>query len=131
MKIIPICLALAFIAVSFAQQEDEFAQGMKASKSAMDFLNKAEKKTGQQVVSQAERLGSIYENMIPFWRQRNAADAVKWSEEGKALAIALASAATSGDEVKAAESIKAIGGNCKPCHDAHRERTPEGKYKIK
>jgi len=130
MRLIPISLLFALSVVSFAQ-EDEFTTAMKASKTALDTMNKIEKKASPQVVAGAERLGGIYENMIPFWRQRNAADAVKWSEEGKALAAVLASAASSGDEVKAAETLKAMGAACKPCHDAHRERTPEGKYRIK
>jgi cytochrome c556 len=130
MRLIPISLLLALSVVSFAQ-DDEFTNGMKASKAAMDSMSKLEKKTGPVVVSAAEKLGGVYENMIPFWRQRNAADAVKWSEDGKALAALLASSANSGDEMKAAETAKALGGTCKPCHDAYRERTPEGKYRIK
>jgi hypothetical protein len=130
MRLTSICIILAACAVCLAQ-DDEFSTGMKASKTVMDALTKLEKKTGQQVVAGAERLGSIYENMIPFWRQRNAADAVKWSEEGKALAAKLASAAYAGEETTAADAFKAMQASCKPCHDAHRERMPDGKYRIK
>jgi len=125
-------LALSMIfAVTLSAQDDEFATGMKATKAAMDELQKMEKKTGPKAVAAGEKLGSIYENMIPFWRQRNAADAVKFSEEGKSAAVMFASAASADDAEKAGAALKTLGGTCKSCHDAHREKTPEGKYKIK
>ena len=118
-------------AVTLSAQDDEFATGMKATKAAMDELQKMEKKTGPKAVAAGEKLGSIYENMIPFWRQRNAADAVKFSEEGKSAAVMFASAASADDAEKAGAALKTLGGTCKSCHDAQREKTPEGKYKIK
>lgn len=130
MKLTLLALSMLF-AVILAAQDDEFVHGMKATKAAMDELQKMEKKTGPKAVAAGERLGSVYENMIPFWRQRLAADAVKWSEEGKSAAVMFASAASSDDAEKAGAALKAIGGTCKSCHDAHREKTPEGKYKIK
>ena len=112
-------------------QDQKFEEWMKATGAANKTLQKLEKKTGPEVVANAEAIGSAYENMIGFWRQRNASDAVKLSEEGKAAALELASAAHSGDEAKAAAAYKRVGGTCRPCHDAHREKTPEGKYIIK
>jgi cytochrome c556 len=130
MKSTFLALSLLF-AVTLSAQDDEFVSGMKTTKAAMDALQKMEKKTGPQAVAAGEKLGSVYENMIPFWRQRMAADAVKWSEEGKSAAVMFASAASADDGEKAAAALKTIGGTCKSCHDAHREKTPEGKYKIK
>ena len=56
---------------------------MKAAKASMEFLAKADPKTGKQVTSAGERLAGIYENMMPYWRARDAADAVKFSEGGQ------------------------------------------------
>ena len=117
--------------LTVAGQDDEFERGMKAVKGTMDFLAKAEKKSGREITSAGERLGYVYENMIPYWRARDAADAVKLSEAGKAAATLLASASFGKDEAKVDAAIKEIGATCKGCHDAHRERTPEGKFKIK
>ena len=114
-----------------AEEHEEFEKWMKATGSAAQSLRKVEKKTGPEVVADAEKIGNAYENMIAFWRQRNAADAVKWSEEGKAAAVELASAAHAGDADKANAAFQRVGGTCKPCHDAHREKLPDGKYKIK
>lgn len=131
MKYSLIALLVVF-GLNVAGQDDPLAAGMKAAKASMDTLSKAEKKTGPQITAAGERLGSIYENMIEYWRQRyTAPDAVKFSEQGKAAATMLASASFAGDEAKVGEAMKILGGTCKSCHDAHREKTPEGKYKIK
>jgi hypothetical protein len=112
-------------------QEDKFEEWMKSVNSSMGALRKAEKKTGAEAAAHAEKVGAVYENMIGFWRQRNAEDALKWSQDGKAAAAELASAATAGDDEKAMAAFAKVGSTCKPCHEAHRDKTPEGKYKIK
>lgn len=133
MRLIKIGIPLLLIsALALPAQENENLEAwMKATGASMGVLRKLEKKTGPEAVANAEKIGGIYENMINFWRQRNAEDAVKLSTEGKAAAVELASAAHGDDADKAAAAFTRIGGTCKPCHDAHREKTPEGKYKIK
>ena len=130
MKIgIPVLLVSAFALPG--QENGDLETWMKSAGASLGVLRKLEKKTGPEAVANAEKLGGIYENMIGFWRQRNAEDAVKLSAEGKAAAVELASAANADDAEKAAAAFNRIGGTCKACHDAHREKTPEGKYKIK
>ena len=125
-------LALAASGVIAMAQEDEaFTAGMKAINGATGALRKMEKKAGPEAVASAEKIAGVYEEMIGFWRQRNAADAVKASEEGKSAALSLASAASAGDADKAAAAFSTLSGTCKSCHDAHRERLPDGKYKFK
>src|SRR5215208_2510687 len=106
----------------FAQEDAEFSEWMKAKGDANGALRKMEQKTGPEAVKNAERMAGIYEKMIGFWRQRNAVDAVKWSEEGKAAATQLVSAAHSGDAAKASAAFGVMGGTCKSCHDVYRER---------
>lgn len=115
----------------FAQEDAAFSEWMKACGSASGALRKLEQKTGPDAVRNAERIGGVYENMIGFWRQRNTADAVKWSEEGKSAAVQLASAASANDPDKAKTAFGKLAETCKGCHDAHRERLPDGKYRIK
>ena len=124
-------LSLAAGVTVVAEENPEFVTWMKTTKTATDDLKKMEQKTGEQAARRAERIGTVYESMINFWRQRNAADAVKMSEEGKAAALQLATAAYAGDADKAKVALEAVNGSCKGCHDAHREKIGEGKYKIK
>jgi len=117
--------------VVLAEENPEFVNWMKTTKTACDDLKKMEQKTGQQAARRAERIGTTYESMIGFWRQRNAGDAVKASEEGKANALLLATAAYENNAEKAKSAFEAINNGCKGCHDAHREKIGEGKYRIK
>ncbi|MCC6861928.1 MAG: ThuA domain-containing protein [Bryobacterales bacterium] len=74
-----------------------------------------EVKAGKEVVRNAERMAGAFENMIAYWRQRNA-DAAKWSEQGKAAAVRLASAAHAGDSVKAGRAVEDLEATCRSCH---------------
>jgi hypothetical protein len=113
------------------EEHTEYTTWMKTNDAASKALQKLEPKTGPEAVRSAERLGAVYENLIGFWRQRNANDAVKWSEEGKAAAAQLASAAHSGNAEKAAAAVKTLEGTCRSCHDAWRMRLPDGKFAIR
>lgn len=124
--ILLVALSLALPAVDDA----EFVSWMKATDTAAKALKDMEQKTGPAATGNAERLELIYENMIGFWRRHNAREAVKWSEEGKAAAARLAAAARFGDADKADASLKSLSGTCRSCHDAHRERIAEGKFRI-
>ena len=118
-------------AALMAQQDATFTAWMKSIGAANGALRKMETKTGPEAVGQAERIAGAYEEMIGFWRQRTADDAVKDSVQGKAAAVALASAANAGDADKVATALSTLGGTCKSCHAAHRESLSEGKYRIK
>jgi cytochrome c556 len=122
--LVPFCL---LVAEEFA----EFKNGMKATDTANGALRKLDKKVGPEAAAAAERIAAVYEEMIPFWRGRNSPEAVRWAEEGKAHALLLASAASSGDEAKAAAAFSSLGGTCKSCHSKHRERLEDGSYRIK
>ena len=112
-------------------QEAEFRASMKTLAASMGALNKMESKTTPEAVRTAERMAGIYEEMIGFWRQRDAKDAVKLSVDGKAAAVAMASAAHAGDAAKAGEAFKSLSTTCKPCHEAYREKRADGTYAFK
>jgi len=114
-----------------AQEFSDFTAWMKSSETSMKALNKLPAKSGKDAVREAERLGAVYENMIGFWRQRNAADAVKWSEQGKGAAAQLASAAHAENATEAATAFKTLAGTCRACHEAHRIKLPDGRFAFK
>lgn len=114
-----------------AQDNGPIEEWMKTTNQSVQALRKMEKKTGAEAVAHAEKISAAYENMIGFWRQRSADDAVKLSEAGKAAAVELAAAAKAEDVEAAGAAFGKVGGTCMPCHAAHRVRSPEGKYSIK
>lgn len=122
----------AVCAVMYAQDDAAYEKAMKALGKDSGMIRKADPKTGAEVAAAAERIAGVYETSHAFWTKRGgAADAVKWSEEGKAAATELASAAKAGDAAKAGSAFQKLGGTCKQCHDVHREKLADGTYKIK
>ncbi len=109
----------------------EYQAGMKAADRILTALQKAETKTGPQAVRAAERLGAIYEDLVGFWRQRGARDAVKWSQEGKALSLRLTAAAHAGNAAEATAALEALSRNCQTCHEAHRAKLPDGRFSFR
>jgi cytochrome c556 len=130
MKTISILVLLSAGAFAAGAQNTEFTAWMKQTKAASEALQKGDK-TGVKAMENAERLGGIYENMIGYWRQRNAEPAVKISTEGKAAAAELASAAHAGDAERASAALKTIGATCQSCHQTYREKLADGSYRIK
>lgn len=133
MKISRLVLLLAGASgtVLFGQQDAEFTAWMKITAASTGALNKMESKTGMDAMRAAERIGGVYEQMIGYWRQKDAPDAVKWSVEGKAAAAELASAAHGGDSEKATAALKMVGATCRPCHEGYREKLEDGTYRIR
>jgi cytochrome c556 len=129
-KLALLAMTVSGLAVT-AQENEKFEEWMKSVDTSAKVLRKLEPKTGAEAVANAEKIGAAYGNMIGYWREKNAADAVKLSEDGKAAALELVTAANAGESEKAAAAWTKVGGTCRPCHDAHREKLPDGKYKIK
>jgi cytochrome c553 len=119
--------ALALI----AEQYPEFITGMKVAARATDRLRGMDKKIGKDATGAAERIGGIYEDMLPFWRGREKPAAVKIVVEGKAAALALANAAHAGDADRAEAAFTTLSGTCKSCHETFREKLADGKYGFK
>lgn len=120
------------LAVSLVAQDDAaFQKNMKAVDAHAKALRGMSARTGAEAAENAEKLAGLYGEMKGFWAKRNAADAVQSSEDGRMAATQLASAAKAGDAEKAETSFKALSGTCRGCHMAHREKLPDGTYKIK
>lgn len=113
-----------------ANRDKDFTAAMKTTAAANGVLQKLETKTGKDAYEKAETLGSIYESMIGFWRQRGAADAVKISMQGKAAALEMATAARANDATAAAAAYARLSATCKSCHDVHRMKLPDGTFLI-
>jgi hypothetical protein len=114
-----------------AQDEAALQKNMKAIDAHAKVIRGLSARTGAEAAENAEKIGGLYGEMREFWAKRNVDDAVKASEDGKAAAMELASAAKAGDAEKGEAAFKALNGTCRGCHTAHRERLPDGTYKIK
>ena len=127
-------LAFSFVTVRAADASDEkqFQKLMKqVGKVSKEFKGNFESKNAAVLEKDGTVAAEAYKQMAAFFKTRKADDAVKWSEESAAAAAAMGTAAKAGnwDSVKAHWS--AVSKNCKGCHDTHREKLPDGGYKIK
>lgn len=85
---------------------------------------------GIDVEASASKIAALGPDVDKFWAKRSETGA-KTTKDMIAAATALAAAAKSNDSAAVAEASKQLGGSCKGCHDAHREKVSEGVYKIK
>lgn len=115
-----------------AAETDDFVAAMKTTGATMGPLMKS-LSAGQmgEVAAGAKKLETVFQTSEKFWAGRNAPDAVKWSQDALAGAKALGVAADAGDAAAAKAALGQMATNCKGCHDAHREKLPDGTYKIK
>ncbi len=123
------CLAVFAVAMS-AQDDAAFQKWMKTVGGQMGALRKMEMKTGPEAVAAAEKLSASFASVGTYFTGK-ADDAAKMAAEAKAASDDLMAAAKAGDNDKAGAAFKTIGGSCKGCHDAHREKVGENMYKIK
>jgi cytochrome c2 len=122
---------LAFAGIVSAQDEADHVKWMKSIAATSGGIRKnIEAKSAAEVSADATKLAAMYKTLGEFYASRSMADAVTISKTGETGATEAAAAATAGDLEKAAASMKTVGGTCRDCHTAHREKTETG-YKIK
>jgi cytochrome c556 len=138
MKLMKLSLVLllavftAFAATPQTPEEQEFAGWMKTAQATAGSLRKnIEAKAAEDVTKDAAKMEEVFKKTEEFWTKRKTEDAVKWSQQAHAAAKEVAESAKMGDWEKASTSLRSLMGNCAACHNAHRERLPEGGYKIK
>jgi len=132
-KLVMMMAALCAFGVSFAvaQTEAELEKGMKELGKLNGTVRKADPKTGLEVAAMADKMVAIYAVSKGYWEKKGVADAVKWSADGHAAALELGEGAKGGDAAKVGGALSKLGGTCKGCHEAHREKLADGTYKIK
>jgi cytochrome c556 len=127
-----VLLSVGSIRAAEALDEKQFQKLMQEiGDTSKRFKTSIENRDSIQLTKDATRLAEIYQQTVPFWEQRKAQDAAKWSKESATASAALASAAKAKDWDKATLHLREVGKNCKTCHDAHREKRDDGTYRIK
>jgi cytochrome c556 len=127
-----LCLVAAVAASAFADDQADFQAWMKTTGGTMAKLRKeAEAKAYSDIATDAATLEGVFKHVEEYFAKTNTADAVAGAQAGVAASKKLAEAAKASDADGVAASLKAIAGTCSGCHTAHREKLPEGGYKMK
>ena len=140
------CLLFSFsLAVSLAAQgttaptagmkiatDAEYATHMKEIQQMNGMLNKSIKAgDAAEAGKAAARLEVLFKNVHGYWVAKKVEDATTASQNIVTSLQAVQKALAANDMAAAETARAAIGANCMSCHTAHREKLPEGGFRIK
>lgn len=127
--------AVAVVGVTVAAGEkppESYVKNMKDTNAASAELRKSlEAKNYDAIVTHASTLKMLFDNTEAFWTNRKTDDAIGFAKAGSKAAADLAAAAKAKNDDGVTAQSKALLASCKSCHDAHRERLPDGSSEIK
>jgi cytochrome c556 len=127
--------AVAVFSVTVAAGEkppESYAKNMKDTQAASTDLRKSiDTKDYDAIAKHASTLKTLFENTEAFWTNRKTDDAIGFAKAGSKAAADLAAAAKAKNDEGVTAQSKALLASCKSCHDAHRERLPDGSSEIK
>ena len=125
------------LAISPAQaqkkiSEEDYSKVMKEIGPLVQTLRKnVEAGNTADAAKDAARLEMLFKDGVSFWEARKTADAIAAAKTAVTAAGNAAKAAAANNMTALAEATKVLGGTCMGCHNAHRERLPDGTYRIK
>lgn len=139
------CLLFCFaLAVSLAAQatpptagmkiatDADYATHMKEIQQVNGVLNKSLKAgDAAEAGKAAARLEVLFKNVHGYWNDKKIADATTAAQSIVTSLQAVQKAIAANDMAAAETARAAIGPNCMSCHTAHREKLPEGGFRIK
>jgi Pyruvate/2-oxoacid:ferredoxin oxidoreductase gamma subunit len=120
------------IGTALAQDHEEVNKAMKTAGAATGSLRKTiAAKDSSETAATAETLAAAFKIIQAHFEEHHMEDGIKFSQTGNKASINLAAAAKAGEWEKASDELKTIGAQCQGCHAAHREKLPDGTYKMK
>lgn len=124
--------ATLLLTVAFAQDEHELTGTMKTAAASSGALRKSvAAKDEAATVENAEKLEGAFKAAQSHFEEHHMDDGVNFAKTGHQAAMDVAAAAKAGDWDKAAAEMKTVGAQCQGCHAAHREKLPDGTFKMK
>jgi len=122
----------AVLALALAAAGRPYEEVMKEVGAACGSLKKnIDAKQYTEAGADAKKLEALFGEVHKFWKAKKATDAVAFSKDARAAAKLSAAAAKSSNGEEAQKSFEKLVANCKGCHAAHREKAPDGKWRIK
>ena len=112
--------------------EEDYSKVMKEIGPLVQTLRKnVEAGNAADAGKNAARLEMLFRDSVTFWQARKTEDAIAAAKTAVTAAGDAAKAASANNMTALAEATKVLGGTCMGCHNAHRERQPDGTYRIK
>ena len=134
------CLFSLALAVSLAAQapakiatEADYAATMKEVGQLNGVVTKAIKGgvADDAAKAAAARLQVLFTSVHTYWNDKKVADATTAAQTAITSLQAVQKALAANDMTAAETARGGVAGTCMACHTAHREKTPEGGWKMK
>ncbi len=113
-------------------EEKQFRTWMKSVSAANGNLKKeVPGKAHEEAITDAQQLESAFHDVQAFFAKRNSKDAVDFAASMSLAAHDLSAAATARDSEGESAALNKLSAGCAACHSAHRDKLPDGGFKIK
>ena len=110
----------------------DYATHMKEIQQQNGMLNKSIKGgMAEEATKAAARLEVLFKNIHGYWNDKKVEDATTASQTAVTSLQAVQKALAANDMTAAETARAAFAGTCMTCHTAHREKLPEGGFRIK
>ncbi len=139
--VITFVMSLALIGTVMAQtpmtkvaitSEADYAAVMKEVGSTNGTLGKAiTSGVAADAATASARLETLFKDVHAYWAAKKVDDATTAAAAAGAAAQAISKAVAANDMTAAGEARTKLGAQCMACHTAHREKMPEGGWKMK
>lgn len=124
--------ATLLLGIAFAQDHKELNAAMKTANAANGSLRKSiAAKDSAETAATAEKLAAAFKTVQAHFEEHHMEDGIKFAQTANQASMDLAAAAKAGEWDKASAELKTLGAQCQGCHAAHREKLPDGTYKMK
>jgi cytochrome c556 len=132
MKKTVLTTAALLAAFAFGQGHEELQQAMKTAGANFGGLRKSiEAKDAMATTAAADKLAAAFPVVRAHFEEHKMQDGVDFATTAEKASKSLSEAAKAGNWDQAAADMKTIGGTCQGCHSAHREKLPDGTFKMK
>lgn len=112
--------------------EAEFSTHMKEIQQQNGILNKSIKGgMAPEATKAAARLEVLFTNIHGYWADKKVEDATTAAQTAVTSLQAVQKALAANDMTAAETARATFAGTCMTCHTAHREKLPEGGFRIK
>jgi hypothetical protein len=113
--------------------EEDYSRAMKDIGQQNNALRKAIGATPNDVdaAAAAQRLEVIFKDVQNYWEHRKVEDAAVAAKEAVAASQGISKAVAAHDMAAANTLAATLGQQCMSCHTAHRDRQPDGSFKMK
>jgi hypothetical protein len=125
------CFAALGVTV-VAQDDAEYHGWMKSVGATSGSLRKnLEAKNADAAAADAKKLQEIFGQVHTYWSDKKVDDAMKFAMNAGTGFGEIAGQAAAGKFEDASATLKTTSANCGGCHNAHREKSADGSWKIK